>query len=68
MFSAVAEEDVLVTGVLLQKKAKLLYERLFPDATMTFSANTDFRSQFTMSELAERSRKCSNTLYYSVAN
>ena len=44
------EKDVLVTGVLLQEKAKLLYERLFPDATTLFSASTGFRSRFTMSE------------------
>ena len=64
------EKDVRVTGVLLQEKAKLLYERLFPDATCTmpFSASTGFKSQFTTSELAERSRKRCSTLYYSVAN
>ena len=33
------EKDVLVTGVLLQEKANLLYERLFPDATTPFSAS-----------------------------
>ena len=33
------------------------------DATMPFSASTRFRSQFTMSELAERSRECCSTLY-----
>ena len=53
MFSAAAEKDVLVAGVLLQEKAKLLYERLFPDATTPFSASTGFRSRFTTSELAE---------------
>ena len=62
------EKDVLVTGVLLQEKAKLLYERLFPDATTPFSASTGFRSRFTTSELAERSRERCSTLYYSVAN
>ena len=52
------EKYVAVTGVLLQEKAKLLYERLFPDATTPFSASTGFRSRFTTSELAERSREC----------
>ena len=37
------EKDVPVTGVLLQEKAKLLYERLFPDATTPFSASMGFR-------------------------
>ena len=40
------EKDVPVTGVLLQEKAKLLYERLYPDATTPFSASTGFRSRF----------------------
>ena len=62
------EKDVPVTGVLLQEKANLLYERLFPDATTPFSASTGFRSRFTTSELAERSRERCSTLYYSVAN
>ena len=43
MFSAAAGKDVRLTGVLLQEKAKLLYERLFPDATTPFSASTGFR-------------------------
>ena len=30
------EKDVAVTGVLLQEKAKLLYERLSPNATTLF--------------------------------
>ena len=62
------EKDVPVTGVLLQEKAKLLYERLFPDATTPFSASMEFRSRFTTSELAERSHERCSTLYYSVAN
>ena len=36
------EKDILVTRVLLQEKAKLLYEQLFPDATTPFSASTGF--------------------------
>ena len=36
MVSAAAGKDVLVAGVLLQEKAKLLYERLFPNATAPF--------------------------------
>ena len=34
--------NVPVTGVLLQKKSKLLYERLFPDATTPFHPVQDF--------------------------
>ena len=34
----------LVTGVLLQEKAKLLYEQLFPNATTSFSASTILNS------------------------
>ena len=67
MFSAAAGKDVLVTGVLLLEKAKLLYEQLFPDGTTPFSASTGFISQFTTSEQAERSHKRCSTLYYSVA-
>ena len=62
------EKHVLVTGVLLQEKAKLLYERLFPHATTPFSASTGFISRFTTCELAERSGERCSTLYYSVAN
>ena len=40
------EKDVLVTRVLLQKKAKLLYQWLYPDATTHFSVSTGFRSWF----------------------
>ena len=43
----------LYTGVLLQEKAKLLYEHLFPDATVPFAACTGFRTRF-ITELAER--------------
>ena len=50
------EKDVAVTGVLLQEKAKLLYEQLFPNATIPFSSSTGLGSRFTMSELAEQSR------------
>ena len=62
------EKDVPVTGVLPQEKAKLLYEQLFPDATMPFSASMRFRSQFTTSELAEQHLEHCSTLYYCVAN
>ena len=62
------EKDVAVTGVLLREKAKLLYERLFPNATTPFSSSTGLGSRFTTSELVERSRDCYSTLYYSVAN
>ena len=47
------ENDVPVTGVRLQEKAKLLYERLFLDATTPVSSSMGFQSRFTMSELAE---------------
>ena len=67
-FSAAEAKDVPVTGVLLQEKAKLLYERLFPNATTHFSSSMGFRSGFITSEPAERSRECCSTLYYSVAN
>ena len=39
------EKHVLIAGVLLQEKAKLLYEQLFPDATIPFSDSTRFTSQ-----------------------
>ena len=65
MFSAAAGKDFAVTEVLLQEKAKLLYERL-PNATMPFSASTGLGSQFTMCELAEQSRERCSTLYYNV--
>ena len=69
MFSAAAGKDVLlVTGVLLKEKAKLLYERLFTDAATPFSASTEFRPRFITFELAERSREHCSTLYYGVAN
>ena len=61
-------KKTLVTGVLLQEIAKLLYKQLSPDATTPFSASTGVRSRFTTSELAERSRERCSTLYYSVAN
>ena len=35
------EKDVLVAGVLLQEKAKLLYERLYPDCTTPFQPVQD---------------------------
>ena len=44
-------------------ESNLLYERLFPDATLPFAASTGLRSQFTMFMLTERSRECSSTLY-----
>ena len=62
------EKDVASIWVLLQEKAKLLYEWLFPDATMPLLAGTGFRSWFAMSELAERSHEHCSTLFYSVAN
>ena len=68
IFSGAAGKDVLVTGVLLQEKAKVLYERLFPDATTHFLSSKGLWSQFTMSELAERSCARCSTLYYSVAH
>ena len=40
------EKDVPVTGVLLQEKAKLLYQRLYPNATTPFLASTGFRTRF----------------------
>ena len=46
------EQGFLVTGVLLQQKAKLLHERLFLDSMTLFLASTGVRSQFTTSELA----------------
>ena len=71
MFSAAAGKDLAVTGVLLQKKVKLLYEGLFPNATMPFSSSKGLGSLFTTSELhvhvAERNRERCNTVYYSVA-
>ena len=57
------EKDFLVTGVLLPEKAKLLYEQVFPVATIPFSSSIGVRSRFTTSELAERSRKRYSTLY-----
>jgi len=39
------EKNVPVTGVLLQEKARLLYERLYPDTT-PFVASIGFRSRF----------------------
>ena len=62
-FQRQQENDILVTQVLLQEKAKLLYEWLCPDATMPFSASTGFRSWFTTSELAEWSRKHCSTVW-----
>ena len=62
------EKDILVAGVLLQEKAKMMYERLFPHATAPFSASTGLRSQFTTSELAELIRERCSILYYSVTN
>ena len=40
----------------------------FPDATTPFSSSTGFWSQFTTSELDERSCVHCSTLYYSMAN
>ena len=42
MFSAAAGKDFAVTGDLLQGKAKLLYERLYPKATTPFHPPQDF--------------------------
>ena len=47
------KKDVAVTAVLLREKAKLLYERFLPNATMPFSSSTGLGSRFTTSELAE---------------
>ena len=46
------EKDVAVTGDLLLEIAKLLYERLFPNATTPFSSSTGLGSRFTTCELA----------------
>ena len=54
MFSAATEKDILVTGVLLQEKANVLYELLFPDATMPFLPVQDLDHDFTTSGLAEQ--------------
>ena len=62
------EKDVAVAGVLLQEKAKLLYERFFLNATTPFSSSTGLGSRFTTCELAERSREHCSTLNYSAAN
>ena len=40
------EKSVPVTGVLLQEKATLFYQRLYPDATTPFFASAGFRSRF----------------------
>ena len=51
MFLAAAGKDAAVTAVLLQGKAKLLYEQLFPNATTPFSSCTGLGSQFTTSNI-----------------
>ena len=68
MVLAAAGKRRLITGILLQEKANLLYECLFPDGTTPFSASMGFGSRFTMSELVERSRKPCSALYYIVTN
>ena len=62
------EKYVAVAEVLLQDKAKLMHERLPERYNAFFMQYVEFRLRFTTSELAERSRKCCSTLYYSVAN
>ena len=47
------EKDVPIIVLLLQEKAKLLYEPLFPDATTRFTASMGFTSRFTTSELGK---------------
>ena len=41
----------MITRVLLQVKAKLLYEQLFPNVTMPLSSSMGLGSQFTTSEV-----------------
>ena len=53
LFSAAVGKDVAVTAVLLQEKAKLLYEQLFLNTTTPFSSSTTLGSRFTTFELAE---------------
>ena len=60
------EKDAPVTGVLLQEKAKLLYERLFPDATTPFSASTG--SRFTTSEITIYNVRASWAKHCTTAN
>ena len=67
VFGSSGKKMFAVTGVLLQEKAKLLYDRLFRMLQHLFSASVGFGSQFTKSKLAEQSLKCCSTLYYSVA-
>ena len=56
LFSAAAgkKKHILVTGVLLQEKAKVLYEQLFSNATMPFTASTEYRPQFIKSKLLSK--------------
>ena len=69
MFSVPVGKYVAVTGVLLQEKARLLYEQLSRMLQRFFQALLDKScSQFTMSELAKRGRKRCRTLYYVVAS
>ena len=40
------ELNIPVSGALLQEKARVLYERLYPDATKKFTASTSFQWRF----------------------
>ena len=51
VFGTPAGKDVVVTGVLLQEKAKLPVQTTFPNATTLCPCCTGFRSRFTKSEL-----------------
>ena len=49
-------------------ESKAAVRMTLPNATTFFPCSTGFRSQFTTSELAERSREHCGTLYYCIAN
>ena len=40
------ELNIPVSSVLLQEKARILFERLYPDSTRTFTASTGFQWRF----------------------
>ena len=40
------EKNVPVSGSLLQEKAKVLFEQLYPDSTKPFNASTGFQWRF----------------------
>ena len=37
------ELNIPISGALIQEKAKILFERLYPDSTQTFTASTGFQ-------------------------